>query len=144
MITFEKTVYIKRPQQEVFEFVSDPANDAGYRSGAKFSQWSSAGPVGVCSNMRTVDRFMGREVETTSEITIWDPPDKHAFETVGGPFPARFTLEFESIEGGTKLTSRGEIELTGLLKVVEWLFGKQIENEAQRDFDTLKLLLEEN
>jgi carbon monoxide dehydrogenase subunit G len=30
MITFEKTVYIKRPQQEVFEFVSDPANDAGY------------------------------------------------------------------------------------------------------------------
>jgi hypothetical protein len=94
--------------------------------------------------MRTVDRFMGREFETTSKITIWDPPDKYAFETVDGSFPARFTLEFESIEGGTKLTSRGEIELTGLLKVVEWLFGKQIENEAQRDFDTLKLLLEEN
>jgi hypothetical protein len=85
---------------------------------------------------------MGQEVETMSEITIWDPPKKYAFQTVGGSFPARFTLKFESIEEGTKLTSRGEIEFKGLLKVVEWLFGKQIENQAQSDFDTLKLLLE--
>lgn len=144
MIAFEKTVRIRRPQQEVFDFVSDPANDALYRNGARFSEWSSQGPVGVGSTMRTVDRFMGQEVETTSEITIWDPPEKYAFETVGGSFPARFTLEFEPIEGGTKLNLRGEIAFKGPLKVVEWLFGRQIEDQAQSDFDTLKLLLEGN
>ncbi|MGD8969484.1 MAG: SRPBCC family protein [Anaerolineae bacterium] len=142
MISFEKTVYIKRPRQEVFDFVSDPANDALYRKGARFSEWSSEGPVGVGSTMRTVDRFIGREVETTSEITIWDPPKKYAFQTVGGPAVARFTLAFESIEDGTKLTSCGEVEFKGLLKVVGWLLGRQIKNQAQSDFDTLKRLLE--
>jgi ligand-binding SRPBCC domain-containing protein len=142
MITFEKAIHIDRPQQEVFDFVSDPANDARYRSGAKFSEWSSEGPVGVGSTMRTVDRFLGRDVETTSEITLWDPPRKYAFQTVDASFPARFTLEFEPTEDGTKLTSRGEIAFQGPLKVVEWLFGKQIKNQAQSDFDTLKLLLE--
>jgi hypothetical protein len=142
MIAFEKTTNIRRPRQEIFDFVSDPANDALYRSGARLSEWSSEGPVGVGSTMRTVDRFLGRVVETTSEITIWDPPEKYAFQTVGGSFPAEYTLEFESIEGGTKLTSRGEIGFKGLLKVVEFLFSKQIENQAQSDFDTLKRLLE--
>jgi carbon monoxide dehydrogenase subunit G len=142
MIAFEKTTYIRRPRQEVFEFMSDPANDALYRSGAKFSEWSSEGPVGVGSTLRTVDRFLGRDVETTSEITMWDPPDKYAFQTVGGSFPAEYTLEFESIEEGTKLTSRGEIEFRGFLKVVELFLSKQIENQAQSDFDTLKRLLE--
>jgi carbon monoxide dehydrogenase subunit G len=144
VISFEKTVYIKRPRQEVFDFVSDPANDALYRKGAKSSEWSSEGMVGVGSTMRTVDRFMAREIETTSEITIWDPPTKYAFQTVGGPAVARFTLAFESIEDGTKLTSRGEIEFKGLLKVVGWLLGRQIKNQAQSDFDTLKRSLESN
>jgi carbon monoxide dehydrogenase subunit G len=142
MISFEKTIRINRPQQEVFDFVSDPANDALYRKGAELAEWSSEGPVGVGSRMRTVDRFMGREVETTSEITIWDPPGKYAFETVGGAFPARYTLEFEPMDDGTKLTSHGEIEFKGLLKVVEWLFGRQIENQARSDLDTLKRLFE--
>ena len=82
MITFEKTVHINRPLQEVFDFVSDPANDALYRSGAKSAEWSSEGPVGVGSTMRSVDKIMGRKVVATSEITIWDPPKKHGFKTI--------------------------------------------------------------
>ena len=143
MLKFEKRLKINRPRQEVFDFVSDPANDALYRSGARNAEWSSEGPVGVGSTMRTVDRFMGRDVETTSEITVWDPPRKYAFQTVGGSFPAQFTLTFASTDEGTELTSRGEIAFRGILKVVEWLFGKQFENQARRDFDTLKLLLED-
>lgn len=38
MITFEKTVHINRPQREVFEFVSDPANDALCRRAVKFAE----------------------------------------------------------------------------------------------------------
>jgi carbon monoxide dehydrogenase subunit G len=142
MLTFEKTVMIHRPQQEVFDFVSDPANDARYRGGAHSAEWSSDGPVGVGSTMRSVDRFMGREVETASRITVWDPPHRYAFETMGGSFPARYTLTFEPVGEGTRLTSRGEIGFKGIFRVVEWLFGGQIKAQAQRDFDTLKGVLE--
>lgn len=44
MISVERTVHIDCPQEEVFEFVSDPASDALYRSGARFSEWSSEAP----------------------------------------------------------------------------------------------------
>lgn len=60
MISFEKTVYTDRPWQEVFDMVSDRASDAPYRSGARFSEWSSKGPVGVGSTIRTVSRLIGR------------------------------------------------------------------------------------
>lgn len=124
--------------------MSDPANDARYRSGAEFSEWTSEAPVGVRSTMRTVDRFMGRKVESRAEITMWDPPNKYAFKSVGGNFPARYTLIFEPIDNGTRLTSRGEIEFKGIFKIVEWIFGKQIKTQAQSDFDKLKILLKEN
>ena len=123
MITFKTTTEIYRPQQEVFDFISDPANDALYRSGAEFAEWTSAPPVGVGSTMRSVDRFMGREVETTSEFTIWDPPNRYAFKTVGGSFPAEFMLEFDTTEKGTQVTMHGQIEFRGLFKLMEWLFG---------------------
>jgi ligand-binding SRPBCC domain-containing protein len=142
MLTFEKRLTINRPRQEVFDFVSDPANDALYRSDAEFAEWSSEAPIGVGSSMRSVSRFMGREVETTSEFTVWDPPETYAFRTVGGSFPARYTMVFDSVEGGTRLTARGEIAFKGVFKVVEWLFGKQIKAQAESDFDALKLLLE--
>lgn len=48
------------------------------------------------------------------------------------------------MEAGTKVTSRGEVEFKGLFRVVEWLFGKQIDIQVQSDFDALKLLLEGN
>jgi hypothetical protein len=85
---------------------------------------------------------MGREVETVSRITVWDPPHRYAFETAGGSFPSRFTLGFEAVNGGTRLTARGEMGFKGVFKVVEWLFGRQIKAQAEDDFDTLKDLLE--
>jgi carbon monoxide dehydrogenase subunit G len=142
VITFETTIHINRPQQEVFDFLSDPANDPLYRSGAEFAEWTSEPPVGVGSKMRSIDRVMGRELEATSEITVWDPPNQYAFKTAGGSFPAEYTLEFESTENGTQVTTRGQIEFQGLFKLFEWVFGNQIEQQAQDDFDNLKLLLE--
>lgn len=41
-----------------------------------------------------------------------------------------------------RLVESGEIGFRGLFRVVEWLFGRQIESQAQSDFDTLKRLLE--
>jgi hypothetical protein len=85
---------------------------------------------------------MGRAVETTFEFTVWDPPEKVAFRTVGGSFPARYTMVFEAVDGGTQLTARGQMGFKGVFKIVEWLFGRQIRSQAESDFDALKRLLE--
>ena len=49
MFTIEKSIFINRPQQEVFDFTSDPANAHKWQSQVLSVEWSSESPHGVGS-----------------------------------------------------------------------------------------------
>ncbi len=74
MFTIETTIFMDRPQQEVFDFVTNPDNTPKWQSQVISSEYISEGPPGVGSINRSVSKFLGREINTTSEITVWDPP----------------------------------------------------------------------
>ena len=143
MITFEKSIFINRPQQEVFDFVSNPGNDPQWRSSAESAEWTSEGPVGVGSTYRSVDRFLGRKIEGTTEVTSWDPPHQAGFKSVSGPMSFEGTMKLESKENGTQLTVAAQAEFGGFFKIAEGLVGKQLEKQIDADFDALKLVVEE-
>ena len=143
MYTFESSLFINRPPQEVFDFLTNPANDPQWRSSAVSGEWTSEGPVGVGSTFRSVDKFLGRKIESTNEVTIWDPPNQFSSKSVGGSMPFEGTMKLESKENGTQLTLGGQAELGGLFKIAEGLAGKQIEKQLVADFDALKLVMEE-
>lgn len=142
MFTFEKNYFIRRPQQEVFDFVSNPANNTQWQSTTEAAEWTSEGPPGVGSTYRSVVRFMGRKVESTEEITLWDPPNQFGFKSVSGPVPFEATIEFESKENGTQLTLKGQAEAGGFFKIAEGLVGRQTEKLTDTNFNALKALLE--
>ena len=142
MFTFEKSIFINRPQQEVFDFSSNPANDPQWRSSAESAEWTSEGPVGVGSTYRSVDRFLGRKIEGTSEITVWDPPNQFGFKMVSGPFPFEATIKLESRENGTQFTVDGQAQFGGFFKIAEGLVGRQVEKQLVADFEALKLVME--
>lgn len=142
MFTFEKSFFISRPQQEVFDFVSDPANATQWQSSTEVAEWTSEGPPGVGSTYRSIVKFLGRKVESTDEITIWDPPKQYSFKTVSGPIPYEATIRFESQEDGTQLTIEGQAEVGGFFKIAEGLVGKQAEKLTDTNFSALKRLLE--
>ncbi len=143
MIKFEKRYYIDRPKQEVFDFVTDPANDTKWRDSASSAEWISEGPVGVGSTQRSVDKFLGRKIELTTEVTAWDPPNKYGLKTLSGPIPTESTITFESEGSGTQLTINGQVEFGGFFKMTEGLVGKQVEKQLDTDFNGLKRVLEE-
>jgi len=143
MYRFKSSIFINRPQQEVFDFVSNPANDTQWSSVAESREWTSEGPVGVGSTLRSAARFLGRKIESILEITIWDPPHQYAQKLVSGPFPFEFAAKLEPKENGTQLTINGEIEPGGFFKLAEGLIAKQAQKQLDTDFDALKLLLEE-
>lgn len=143
MYKFEKSIFIDRPPREIFDYMTDPANDAKWQSSSEGSEWTSEGPVGVGSTLRTVNKFMGRKIEAISEVTTWDPPDQYAQKTVGGPVPFQINVFFASKDSGTQVTIMAEAELGGFFKLAEGLVGKQLEKEIESDLKTLKLLLEE-
>ena len=142
MINFENSLFINRPRQEVFDFLSNPANYAQWQSSTEVSEWTSEGPPGVGSTQRSVIKFLGRKIDSTIEVTIWDPPQHFGFKVVSGPVPFEGTVRLESKENGTQLTQTFQGEPGGFFKMAERLVGKQIEKSVETDLNALKLVLE--
>ena len=142
MFTFETTIFIDRPQQEVFDFVSNPANNPKWQGNFISAEWTSDNPVGVGSTQHSVSRFLGREMEATAEITVWDPPNQFSFRLPEGPYPAEGTNIFEPKGDGTQVTQKGTGEPGGFFKLAEGLVGKQLNKQLETNLSALKLLLE--
>jgi uncharacterized membrane protein len=142
MFTVETTIFIDRPQQEVFDFMSNPANAPKWQSNFVSSEWTSEGPTGVGSTQRSVSRFLGREIESTGEITIWDPPNQTGFKVLEGPVQFEATTRYESKGDGTQITMSGTGETGGFFKLAEGLVGKQLKKQLETNSSALKLLLE--
>ena len=143
MFTFENSIFINCPQQEVFDYVSNPANSHRFQSGTVSAEWISKGPPGVGSTHRSVTRSMGRDIESTVEYIAWVPPSQFSWRVVSGPIPAEGTSRFESENGGTKYTMSGKIEVGGVFKLAEGLVKKQLQKQHEADLSVLKQLLEE-
>ena len=142
MITLESSIFINRPQQEVWDFLSNPANNTQWQSSTESAEWTSEGPPGVGSTLREVGKVLMRKIESPSEITAWDPPNKHGRKSVGGPIPWEVTMKLEPKENGTQLNVHSTVEVRGFFKIAEGLVGKQFQKGVDTDFEALKLLLE--
>ena len=137
------SVSIDRSREDVFDYVTDPANAVQWQRTCLGGQWVSEAPHGVGSTHASVDKWLGRKIEYTLEVTIWDRPNRYGFKVIEGPVPAQTVIGFESAEeSGTELTIDVEAELGGFFKLAEGLVGKQVEKQLDTDFNALKLLPE--
>ena len=141
MFTFEKSISIARPQQEVFDYFADPANRSEWSSTAESSEWITEPPHGVGSKQRDVDKFLGRKIESESEITRWDPPNVVSAKFTK-PFSGEFTARLTTKGDGTELVMSGQAEVGGLFRIAEGLVSKQLERSLDTDLNALKLILE--
>lgn len=144
MFTIERTIIINRPQQEVFDFASDPAHAHKWLKVVKSKNWSSESPHGVGSTQRVVARYMGRDMEATNEYTVWDPPNQNVFKTVNSPLQIEEGMKFEPTGNSTKVTWSMRLETNGIFRFFEGLFKRQAESQAVTNMETLKLLLEDD
>ncbi len=142
MFTIEKSIFINRSQQEVYDFTSDPANAHKWQGQVLSLEWSSESPHGVGSTQRAVARFLGRDIETNSQITVLDPPNQHGFKSVGGPIPMEGGMRFKPEGNGTKVTMGGQLDVGGFFKLAEGLVKRQLESQFVTNLEALKLLME--
>jgi uncharacterized membrane protein len=142
MFKLEKSIFINCPQQEVFDFASDPASIHKWQSNFISVEWTSEEQHGVGSTQRSVSRFLGRDIESTSQITVWDPPHRFSFKVVRGPVPVEGDMKFEPEGTGIKMTMGGQVEAVGFFKLAEGMVKKQLESQFVTNLEALKLLLE--
>ena len=142
MARFTCSTAIKRPVEDVFSVLSDPANDPTWSSAVVEAEQTSPGPIGVGTTARFVSKLLGRRIETDWEITEFEPNHRFVALSKSRPFPLQVSMNFESAEGGTRVSVTYEAEPGGFLKLTVPLFVIMGKRQLQSALDNLKGLME--
>lgn len=143
MDTFELSIVINRPAEEVFEYLANLENDLQWRSEWVETRKLSDGSPGVGATFRLTGEMFGRQIPTVYEVTEYEPCRTAAWKTVSGPFPLAFRRTFEHVEGGTRVTIRYDTsEVSGFIKLVLSLLAGTVRRQHEGDLSKVKGLLE--
>lgn len=143
---FTISVFINRSQQDVFDFLSDPANLSKWNSNFAAAEWTFNDTPGLGSTYKVLAKMSGGKNEGLFEITQWDPPHRYGYKSISGlPFPIESiesAVTLVPTENGTQLTFESQFGLARVLKFAEGMLKKLAEKGDGENFDTAKRLLE--
>lgn len=133
---------IARPPEEVFAYVTDPRTMSEWQQGCVAGHMD--GPTThVGCKCTTVRNIGGRERESTSEITEYDPPHRWADRGIDGPVRAKVAVTVSPQESGSHLTIDLDFTGHGIGKLlVPLLVRRQAAREMPENMRRLKERLE--
>lgn len=143
MTKFETSIIINRSIEEVFAYVTDLRNNVKWTTGLIAAEMTSPGPVKVGSTYKFDIKMMGMTLETSGEVTAYEPPTQYAWKATSGPFPMSGSITFESVEGGTRIAEAIDARPGGFFKLAEPLLVKQQQSQMEADLKKLKEILEQ-
>ena len=141
MPTFENTVMIARPIEDVFAFLSDLENVPKWNYAIVETRKVSAGPVGVGTVYHQVRSVPSRSEERL-EITTYTPPRQLAIQGQLGPFRSRLFYALNATPEGTRITNTVEVELRGPGRLLARVAVPRVREAAAANLRKLKELLE--
>ena len=142
MATFENTVTIGRPIEEVFAFLSDFENVPKWNYAVVETRKVSEGPVGVGAIYRQVRSVPSRS-EERFEVIGYDPPRYLAIQGQLGRLPSRLSYALEALPEGTQVTNTVELELGGPVRLLGRVAVPRVREAVAANLGKLKELLEE-
>lgn len=81
-------------------------------------------------------------MDTSGEVTVWEPPNRYEWKSIGGPFPVSGGIAFKAEGNSTVVTQFADAEPGGFFKLAEGLLVKQIGGQFEQGLKKLKELLE--
>ena len=74
MAQIEGEILIRRPIEEIFDFVADECNEPRYNRRMASAELLTPEPIGSGSRFRAEPRMLGRPVDLTVEFTQFEGP----------------------------------------------------------------------
>lgn len=145
MGTFAFSLVINRSQQDVFDFLSNPANLPKWSSAFESAEWTTSDAQGVGSTYRVSARLLGSKKAGLVEIIHWDRPNRYSERLIGRAFPIEHmehTISLSPNDGGTQVTFESQFEIASVLKFAEGFLARMGEKQDAKNFDTAKRLME--
>lgn len=138
----EGDILIKRPIEEVFDFVADESNEPQYNPKMTHAEKVSPGPIGVGTTFRSVMTGIGRDAEMTIEFTEFDRPRRIAETTHMSNMEINGVLLFEPTRDGTRMKWIWNLEPRRLYRLLGPLVRRIGERQELAIWTSLKRTLE--
>jgi hypothetical protein len=139
--TFENTVMIRRPIEEVFGFLSQFENVPKWNYAIVETRKVSEGPVGVGTTYHQVRSVPSRS-EERFEVTVYNPSRHLEIRGQLGPFPSRLSYALDALPEGTRVTNTVELELRGPGRLLGRVAVPRVRDAVAANLRKLKEVLE--
>ena len=143
VISFETSVRIERPIQEVFAFVSDPL---------RFPLWNVAvqavrrisGEAGKTGSTYSMERELGAGRVENLEVFARRQSSELGIRTTRGPTPFVYSYRFAADGTGTIVHLEAQVELPGVAAVLGPVAARGVRRGVDANFAPLQRALEES
>ncbi len=141
MINHQMQIWIHRPVDQVFAFLSNKENDLQWQSGL-VEVHQPPGPVQVGTRITEVYSFLGRKMDGTLEVTEYQANRRMTTKSTSGPFPIQYTYTLEPVNDGTQFTIVMEMRPEGFFALTEPIVGANLKKDMESGLASLKQVLE--
>jgi len=142
LINLNISTMIYRPIRQVFNFMSTPENDFQWQYGVLASTRLSEGITNIGTLFRSISHLMGQRIESTFEVTEFEPNKKYGFKSLSGPLHSQTSYAFEIADDSTKITISTQANMINFFQVGEGILEKKMKKQLKADLAMLKKLLE--
>lgn len=108
-----RTIVAREPAQ-LFALWADLERSTEYSAATLERRKVTSGPIGVGTRYHAIDRWPGRTITFTVEVTTFEPP-RQMVATWSGPMSGGWEASFARADGGTELTFTTHMEPTGVV-----------------------------
>lgn len=141
MISFQNSVVVARPVDEVFAYLADLEHVPEWNHAIEETRKITPGPVGVGSRYRQ-RRSLPRPGEEVVEVTALEPTDRLSVAGALGPFDAELDYRLAPAPAGTEITNVVRLRPRGVAGLVGRLAASRIRDAVGRNLGVLKDILE--
>ena len=140
----EHSIEISRPPEDVFAALNDVSSFREWQPDLVDARVEGDRPVGVGTKVKSTRKLGKRNLETTTEVTEFDPPRSYGFRGVGGPIRpiARGTVEPVGDGSRSRVTFGLDFEGSGPAKLILPLLRRRAQRQLAENHQRLKERLE--
>ena len=145
MIVLDEDVVVDRPQEAVFDYLTDIDHYREWQPAIEYAALVDGGPPRPGSRVRLRIRGPGQGIDVEGEVTELRRPDRIGVRAAGGPARMQAACDLDLLTAArTRLRLHLELQPTGFLRFAEGAVRSRVERELPAALDDLRRHLEEN
>jgi carbon monoxide dehydrogenase subunit G len=142
-VRIEESIVINQSPEQVYAFVANVNNLPRCSSAIREVRNAPDRLLREGDTYTSVASMMGRTIETAHTVRRALPPQTLEIDGLTGSTRILVTITVEPLDGGTRITQRGEGEPSGALRFLSGMVERAMRRQIRDDLKNMKSFLED-